>query len=203
MKITDKTFDEDLDFKIWATKGTKFVAHERLLLKHKLSNQALSYLTAYVVIVNLIPLFNTTKHLLSADLISFATTVLSILILVFSQIEASAEYNLKALKQHECGRQLSKLHLDLGTIFSSNLPEVEKEDNYRKVAEKYSDILDIYENHDSIDYQLFRVKNPAKYKVSERDKWKVRVKYYFSNVFLYHFLIFSPLILVLIYIFKY
>jgi len=194
-----KTFSEDLDFKIWATKGTKFVAHERLLLKHKLSNQSLSYLTAYVVIVNLIPLFSTTKHLLSADLISFATTVLSILILVFGQIEAAAEYNLKALKQHECGRQLSKLHLELGEITLSKGSEDQKEAKYRLIAQKYSDILDAYENHDSIDYMLFKVKSPSKYTVSANTKWKTRVKYYASNVFLYHFLIFSPLVLVGIY----
>lgn len=197
MKAAQKTFAEDLDFKIWSTKGTKFIAHERLLLKHRLSNQSLSYLTAYVVIVNLIPLFNTTKHLLSADLISFVTTVLSILVLVFGQIESSAEYNLKALKQHECGRQLAKLHLELSNITLSKTSD--DEHNFMQLAQKYSDILDVYENHDSIDYLLFKTKNPSKYSVSESEKWKVRIKYYFSNVFLYHFLIFSPIILAGIY----
>jgi hypothetical protein len=195
-----KKFQEDLDFKIWATKGTKFIAHERLSLLQKLSSQSLSYLTAYLVIINLIPLFNTTKHLLSADLISFSTTVLSILVLVFGQIESSAGYSIKALKQHECGRQLSKLHLELVNLSTQNLSEEEIDDKYRSYASKYSDILDAYENHESIDYQLFKISNSSKYGVSESDKWKVRIKYYFSNFFLYHFLILSPILIGLIYI---
>jgi SMODS and SLOG-associating 2TM effector domain family 5 len=196
-----KTFAEDLDFKIWATKGTKFIAHERLSIVYKLSNTSLSYLTAYLVIINLIPLFEITKHLLSTDFISFFTTVLSILVLVFGQIESSSEYNLKALQQHECGRLLSKLHLELSHINLSDETAPDKQEHYKQISMRYADILDSFPNHNIIDYDTFKARNQSKYKVSDTDKWKIRIRYYFSNIFLYQALIYSPLICILLYSF--
>ena len=111
---------EELYHKLWTTKGARFYAHKRLLRKSRLSNQTIGYLTAYVIIINLLGLFNfSEKFVLSSQFIGFATTALSILILVFSQIEASFEYNLKADKYHNCAKAIGKLYLELRDIMLS------------------------------------------------------------------------------------
>jgi hypothetical protein len=188
---------EELYHKLWATKGARFYAHKRFLKKSRLSNQTIGYLTAYVIIINLLGLFDFSKtFILSARFISFSTTALSILVLVFSQIESSFQYNLKADKYHDCAKAIGKLYLKLRDIMLSKvLTEAEKENEYRIIADKYAIIIDAYENHDNIDYQMFRSEYYKEFSVPFGERFYISLKFYFLTFLLYHVLIIAPVLL--------
>lgn len=193
---------EELYHKLWTTKGARFYAHKRLLRKSRLSHQTIGYLTAYVIIINLLGLFDLgDKFVLSSTFISFVTTALSILILVFSQIESSFEYNLKAEKYHDCAKAIGRLYLELRDIMlSKKISEDEKETQYQLLAEKYVDIIERFDNHDNIDYQSFRAEFCKEFKITWSERVYISIKNYFLTVFIYHFLMFCPIIFTILYI---
>ncbi len=194
---------EELYHKLWTTKGARFYAHKRLLKKSKLSNQTIGYLTAYVIIINLLGIYHFDKIILSGQFISFATTALSILILVFSQIEASFEYNLRAEKYHDCAKAIGKLYLELRDIMlSQTLSDPEKETEYKKVANVYAGIIERFDNHDFIDFQNFKAEFYIEFKVSTIERALIYFKHYCITFLFYHCLIFSPIIVTTIYLLK-
>ena len=119
---------EELFHVFMTTKGARFNSHRRLLAKANLSNLTIALLTAYVIIINLLGLvkINGTTPL-NADFVALLTTALSILVLVFSQIEASYEYKLKAEKYHECAKEIGALYYELRDIQHKTLPDIGKE----------------------------------------------------------------------------
>src|SRR5690349_16930437 len=85
----NKTYLEELAYKLWNTKGTRFVAAERLLTKNDLSNKANGFLSAYLIIYSLFAVYQISGSvILNEKIIAFSSTTLSILLLVFTQMEA-------------------------------------------------------------------------------------------------------------------
>ena len=52
-----KDFGVELNYKIWITKGARFSASERNRICDNLSSQTVGYLSAYLIIVNLITIY--------------------------------------------------------------------------------------------------------------------------------------------------
>lgn len=80
----DKTFIEELNYKIWSTKGSRFNANKRLLKIANLSNLCTSMLSVYLITVGLLSVYNiySTENI-DENLIAYSITCLSILLLVF------------------------------------------------------------------------------------------------------------------------
>jgi hypothetical protein len=113
--LKDNSWIKELNHKLWSTKGARFEANNRLKEKAFLSNTSLAFISSYLIIINLVPLYFENLKL-SPELIGFFTTALSILLLVFTQIESSNEYKLNAHFYHSCALKISNLYNDLRII---------------------------------------------------------------------------------------
>jgi len=194
-----KTYKEDLETWLWTTKGVRFYAHERYLKQNKWSNIAVGMMSAYIIIINLVTSYKI--HLnesLGDNTVSFVTTALSIMILVFSQLENSNDFKLKAEKFHDCSREISKLYRQLREKRREITDDALLAPILNEITNSYQTILDKYENHKDIDYQYFKCKHPDDFKMTFAARQLTRVKYYFNTYFVYHILIISPLALLFI-----
>jgi len=196
----DKTFLEELNHKIWATKGSRFNADKRLLTIYKYSSLANSMLSVYLIAIGLLSVYKIyNNRFIEENILPYTITCLSILSLVFSQIENSKNYQLRAKEFHTCGLKLSKLYNKLRTFKTLNLDTSDKDKEIfaHEISEEYESILEKYENHDSIDYALFQATNPEYFELSKFHIFKTRVRYYMKSQFFYHLIIIAPPILIL------
>lgn len=191
--LKDNSWIKELNHKLWITKGARFEANNRLKQKSSLSNMAIAFISSYLIIINLVPLFFNNINI-SSEIIGFFTTSLSILLLVFTQIESSSEYKLNAHHYHSCALKISNLYNDL-RIIKEIKEEKEKEIRINEITEAYKEVLLSYENHEPIDTEMFKSQKLEYYELNIIFKILTNVKYYFLVKFKYHFIIFFPPIL--------
>ena len=196
----DKTFLEELNYKIWSTKGSRFNANKRLLEISKLSNLCNSILSVYLIAIGLLSVYNIyNEKLCNENLIAYSITCLSILLLVFGQIENAKEYGMKAKEYHNCGLELSKLYNEL-RIFKTLNESCTTQDKRLftlKISDDYQRILEKHQNHEPIDNELFKSKTAKYHELSWFDVVKIKIEYYFRTAFLYHLLIILPPIIII------
>ncbi|PSK98314.1 SLATT domain-containing protein [Cecembia rubra] len=198
----DKTYLEELNYKIWSTKGARFNASHRLLKISQLSNLCTSLFSVYLIAVGLLSVYNIyNSSFISGNILAYSTTCLSILLLVFTQTENSKDYSKKANEFHNCALELSELYNRL-RIFKT-LNENNTLENKRifaeEISEEYGRILQRHENHDPIDHEIFKAKKAKYHQLKWTNITTIKLKYYFETKFIFRALIgFPPLIIVLI-----
>lgn len=201
----DKTFLEELNYTIWTTKGSRFNANKRLLVISKLSNISNSILSVYLIAIGLLSVYNIYNNQSSNEnLIAYSITCLSIILLVFGQIENAKDYGAKAKEYHNCGLELSKIYNELRifkTLNSNNSMDEIKMFTL-KISDDYQRILERHENHEPIDNDLFKSKSAKYFELKKWDVFKIKVDYYFKTSFFYHLLILSPPAIILAIIFN-
>lgn len=174
----EKSFLEELSYKIWSTKGARFEADKRLTIISKTSNISLAILSAYLIIAGLIAVYNIHSDI-KIELINYAVTALSIMLLVFSQYESAQNYNLRAKNFHSCGLELSELYNEL-RIFKTLVenPSIEeKRDFALRLSDKYQKILSKYDNHLSIDYGNFKISHREYFNnISKYELYSIKLK---------------------------
>lgn len=190
----NKTLLEELNYKIWSTKGARFNASKRLLVKDTLSNKAIAFLTAYLIIFGLVSVYQVSNSkIFNEKIIAFGSTTISILLLTFSQMEAAQDYKMRAHKYHECALKISKLYIKLRSFKTlTTYTEVEKKDFSEKLGSKYQKLLEHYTNHESIDYKLFMAQNNDYFKMPWRKIALTKLQLYWETKLLYHALIIAP-----------
>ncbi|CAZ97428.1 Conserved hypothetical membrane protein [Zobellia galactanivorans] len=195
----DKTFLEELNYKIWSTKGSRFNASKRLRKVADLSNLCLSMLSVYLIAVGLLSVYNIySTETIDENLIAYSITCLSILLLVFGQIENAKDFGTKAKQFHTCGLELSKLYNDL-RIFKTlkEKPKLnEKKEFAEKISDKYERILERHENHEPIDHNMFKALKADYHELSKIDVYKIKADYYIKTSLIYHTLIILPPIII-------
>jgi hypothetical protein len=152
---------EELYDRIWKTKSARFNAYHRFKKKHVLSTYTTSLLSAYVVILALLEPFDMIIKETVIEAVNFMSICVSILLLVIVVIENSMEYNLKAEKFHNCAKSMSKLFKKI-EIANEISDENIKAKKIKSITKKYDDIINIYDNHDDIDYDFHLAKNQLK-----------------------------------------
>lgn len=196
---TQKTYLEDLESWIWKTKSVRFYSHERCLSQNKWSNISIGMMSAYIIIINLITNYDINiGGSISSNHVSFITTAFSILILVFSQLENSNDFKLRAEKFHDCSRELAKIYRKIKELKNTNNSEEELRIQSNKLTIQYNRILEKYENHKEIDYLYFTSNYPNDFQMSCFRRASIKFQYYFNFYFIYHLLILSPLFIFLI-----
>lgn len=197
----EKTFLEELNYKIWSTKGSRFNANKRLLKISKLSNLCNSILSVYLIAIGLLSVYSIySGELENENIIAYSITCLSILLLVFGQIENAKEYGMKAKEFHNCGLELSSLYNEL-RIFKTlkeNLSIDDKEKFAQKVSNDYQRVLEKHENHEQIDNNMFKSKTARYHELKSFDVIKIRLDYYLKTSFLYHLLIILPPVIIIL-----
>lgn len=202
----DKTFLEELNHKIWCTKGTRFNADSRFKKKSKLSNISVSILSAYLIIASLFSVYNINKNS-DDNIISYLVTALSILLLVVSMHENNQDYKLRAFNFHSCGLELAEIYNRLRTFktLEGEKSASEISDFCFEINNKYQSILNKYDNHDDIDYDTFRIKNLDYFEevFTEKEIKKIKRKLTL-NIYGWHLsmIIITPLIIISLIIFN-
>jgi len=195
LRIQKGTAFEELYDRIWKTKSARFNAYHRLKKKSIMSSYTLSLLSVYVIILTLLGPFKIIKNLEVLETINFLSICVSILLLVFVLLENSMEYNLKAEKFHNCSKSLSKLFKKLEVLQESKY-DFEKNNGIKQVTVKYDSIIDLYDNHAPIDYELHNVQNDLKKYSKNKKKW-IKLKYFYINNSVYYLAIYLvPLVLI-------
>ncbi len=192
---SNRPYDEDLEKWLWTTKGVRFLVHERYLRQNKWSNISLGLMSFYIILINLVPFYNINIGInFDTNTISFYSTALSILILLFSQLENSNDFKLKAEKFHSCALEISELYRQLREFVNSGLSTHELASKLTKLTNDYHHILSRYENHKNIDYRYFMVRHSNDFKINRIDAIYISIKYYLNTLFIYHFLIIVPVL---------
>ncbi len=197
----DKTFLEELNYKVWSTKGSRFNASTRLIKIARWSNFSLTMLSVYLASVGLLSVYNIniSSNKLDENLIAYSITCLSILTLVLGQIENAKDYTMKAKEFHNCGLELSKIYNDLRIYktLTENQSIVEKEKFAKKISEEYQRILEKHDNHLQIDNEKFKTTKAIYHEMDKWDVFVITIRYYSRTIFIYHLLIFLPPIIII------
>ena len=184
-KYLNKSFLEELNYKIWSTKGAGFNAGKRLQEKSKYSNISLAFISAYLIIASLYSVYiNTT---IDEKLISYIIIALSILLLVFSQFENAQDYKLNAKKIHDCGLELSNIYNELRIYKTLKDDSDDKQYCFaKKISSKYQKILEKYENHKQIDYDILKIYHLDYFtNITKIDVFFIKTHYFFDVYFWY------------------
>ncbi len=73
----DKDFSVELNFKLWSTKGARFVASHRMKIINRLSSYSIGFLSAYLIILGLLSVFEIDSTLdISSKEYAFVSTAL-------------------------------------------------------------------------------------------------------------------------------
>lgn len=195
-----KDFEVELNYKLWSTKGARFIASRRNETLHRLSGQTVGYLSAYLIIVGLVNVYNLKFWMfeLNNNQINFASMAFSVLILLFSQLESSENFILKSDRYHNCALDISELYnrLRYTKTYESNNPN--KKNVLSDISNEYDKILKRNENHKQIDYLKFQMLKADYFELNTFDKFYINIQYY-SKVYLkYHLFMYGPIISFLI-----
>lgn len=199
----NKTFLEELNYKFWSTKGARFKASKRLLTQNDLSNKAIGFLSAYLIILGLISVYKITGGVeISDNLIAFGSTTLSILLLAFSQMEAAQDFKMRAKSFQDCAIKISALY---DVLRIEKTLEQKREDEKVKISKelsaKYQSILENFPNHDDIDYKIFKTEHADYFQLSRWKVLKIKARYYINVKLIYHAMIVLPPIIIVTLVF--
>lgn len=198
--LKDNSFEKELNFKLWITKNARFNASSRCEELNRNSARIVGWLSAYVVILSVLQVIDIPIFLFPQKIMSFGCIAISIMVLVYSQMEFSMNYAVKAKEFHRCGLEISELYNQLREL-KSKLNEGDKIDDSNKnqilneISEKYESILNKYENHSPIDYEIAQIGKYKYFKMSLRKIVWIRLKYFFNVNFQYYFWVYGTPIL--------
>ncbi|MDM1065424.1 SLATT domain-containing protein [Myroides odoratimimus] len=198
--LKNNDFGEELNYKLWITKGSRFNASQRNYTLNKLSSRSIGYLSAYLIIVGVINVYEISifGHQFTDKQIGFITTAISVLILLFSQLESSENFLLKAERYHFCSLEISELYSKHRLCKHQKLNEEEEVKVLNEINTEYEVLLKKYDNHAPIDYEIFMCSKSEYFKIGKRQRLYINLKYYFQVRFVYHCLIYAPLLLIIL-----
>lgn len=187
--VSNDNFGQELDRKMWITKGVRFNAHQRLMSNYIWSIGTIAYLSILVIIITLIKYLPSIS--LSAnqnDVIDFSSIVLALFILILSLLEASKSLQMKAMEFHNCARDISKLYNKLRHTLT-NSSDIDKgiiSKQLVEIASEYDNILNrCQENHDHIDFDVFRLQHKEDFNLGFIERMKIHINNMVMNYLRY------------------
>ncbi len=199
--LHNNSWEEELNYKLWVTSSARFRADKRCCLRARWSQLSVTLLTSYLIIIGILPLLpQPLGKLFPADVLSFTTTAVSIILLAYSLIESSNNYSLKAHRHHECGLKIGCLYTRLRRAKEIADPD-RKLREIDEITEEYQKALEAFENHEPIDYATFQTTKPDYFKLSKGKCRSIWIRYYFQTLFVYHVLIVTPPALIAVLVF--
>jgi len=183
--------------RIWKTRGARFIAHSNYLAQNKCSNFTVAILSVYIIVLSCYFISPTLKAKFNQDELNLVILAASLLTLVFSQIESSKDYKLKADKLHRNAMELSEIYDEMQSVYFSADPLNVKQSKTDQILNKYNQLVQkCDENHNSYDYEMFELRNRKELKI-KRNCLEVFVLniYYYIRIRIYFFLwIITPLL---------
>lgn len=193
--MEDRTILNQLDDNLWTTKGVRFTAHSRLMKKSRISNITIGILTCYLIVLGLMSVYNIIEpNKVDSNYLAFGSTAISILVLLFSQIEVANDYKVRAIQHHTCALKIADLHREIKTFGAPGFSScISVYSFYEPIYKEYSRILETFENHKTSDYKKFMSFHSNYFKISCRKKIWYIVAYYLEIYWFYTLLIIVPL----------
>lgn len=147
-----------LHSRLWRTKGSRFVARERLRATSTLSITTVTMLSIYVIVSSIVLLaFSDQLNDMSEKWLNIINVGLSVLIIAFSLIEASRDHLGAAETMNQSGLRIGEMYGVLSAkIESGTLTTVELESFEREYA---SILRESKLNHSNNDYTVFKIEN--------------------------------------------
>ena len=188
------SFTDQLDLKIWRTKGARFNAYRRLGKKKNILTYVTSLSSVHLTVIatiqlsSLIPLQQN-----QSTLLNLTTIAISLVILVYGLIEGGKDYGLKSEKYHMCGLDLDKIYNKLQLAKDRN-----NNDLIESISIEYGEILEKYSlNHQDVDDHYFQLSHKNSFQkfnsCNPYDKLKVWFFYKWLDVFLAAILTILPI----------
>lgn len=177
---------------IWKTRGARFVAHANYLKQNKASSFTIAVLSAYVIVMSLFFISPSLSAIINNGDLSLITLAASLLTLIFSQIESSKDYKLKAEKLHQNAMELSDIYHESQALLFSDDDDEELNQRFSKaqdISKRYNLIIQkCDENHNDYDYRYFLASNWTEddIKLTKRQAgWirfciQIRIRYYYA-----------------------
>ncbi len=199
--LEKNSWEQEFNYKLWVTKGTRFAAAKRCARLAQNSQLALTILSSYLIVAGISPyLLKTFSQTLDVDVMALITTGTSILLLVYGLLESSKNLGLKAHEYDECALKVSRLYNKLRYAKEFENDKQKMQSSLLDLTTQYDEILDGYENHDSIDFAIFKTQKRRYHGLSKMDVYKIYFEYYRKVHMIYHsFIIIPPLISVVIF----
>jgi len=183
--------------RIWKTRGARFIAHSNYLAQNKCSNFTVAILSVYIIILSCYFISPTLRDRFNQDELNLVILAASLLTLVFSQIESSRDYKLKAEKLHRNAMELSEIYDEMQSVYFSEDSLDIKQSKTDQILKKYNQLVQkCDENHNSYDYEIFELRNRKELKI-KRNCFEVFVLniFYYIRIRIYFFLwIITPLL---------
>lgn len=169
------------------SKICRFKASERLVRYSIISNWVFSILSLSLILISLINVFGFIP-IKSEGFFNFFQLGLSIIILVVFQIITSSDYNVKALRFHQCGMEISAEIRKLENICVKKLDD-KAVDKIKRSLNEYTSILKRYDNHKQIDYLVYTLQEKSLSKIDKSKNIFFRMFYefisYLPHIFLF------------------
>jgi len=191
-------YANELDMRMWKTKGSRYNAYRRYERKHWLSLASISILTLYVFGLTLADFCNTIKFTTNQQIsIPFISMVLSIFILILSLLEASKNYQIKSERLHNCAKDIANVYNELRKVMHTNMPDEDKSNRLNDITMRYDSIIQKYgENHSPIDYELFIAEHYKQFNIGIINRQWIYIKSIIIPYWLYILLMASPPIVI-------
>jgi len=190
--LSENSHYKHLDKVMWETKGSRFNTYRRLKKQGSLSITTISMLSVYAIVISLFQFFFKARPHAIDNFDTFFSILLSICILVVSLLEASKEYGTKSVKVYDCSNDIGSLLHKLKQVEFAN--DINSE--LSNISDHYNAILkSCPENHDQIDFDLFKAQNYKHYKINPIMSFYIKAKATFLPYSFYYLLIVAPLLI--------
>jgi len=178
---------------MWLTYKARFNAHSRLLRQEMLYTVTISFLSFFVIALNILQLIPELIEI-KQNATTFYTITISIFILIISLINNLSTRRHNAERFHECALEIKGLYGEFSAISDSISNE-----KYATFIEKYNSIQQEYKiNHLKCDYQQVLVERKE---TRFMDKLLFYIKYCIAAYSLCIVLLIIPIVFGLIIIF--
>jgi len=174
-------WEEELNYKLWITKGARFNAAKRCEEKDFAATWTNALLSCYLIIIGLVPFVpHPAFKAISPDILSFFTTGVSIILLAYGLIVAMQRYPMQAIVYHECALKIAILYNAL-----RRAKELKNEKNKTaeilRISLEYDELLSRYPNHHSLDSARFETSKRTYFKLSRWECIKRWWQYWFHT----------------------
>lgn len=183
--------------KVWASRGSRFVASRRLHKKNYACQLVLSFFSLTVIGAGVGLLVLPPDYKMLSNLISVLSIDASVFILVLSNLEFAKNYGVEADRMLKGAQALSPLYDEIERSIRCKLITQQKIDSF---IQQYNHIINEFEvNHEDIDYLYFQTMHPRRFHLTGWH-WFRRIKIkigFFGYIWgLYIFSIIIPPILI-------
>jgi len=172
--LKDNDWEKELNYKLWTTKGARFVAAKRLEKMDSHSRVALTFVTTYLIILSIVPAFLNQFLTVPEALIGLLAAAFSILILVYSLIESSRDFKFRGHLMHECALSVAEQYNRLRQ--AKELEKATRAKTISEVTREYELILKGAENHDPLDFRIFQTQNSDYFSIDDKSESSIKRK---------------------------